>query len=497
MNNKTIRQPREIQASSSDADDLKTFGYKQQLKRSMGSFASFAISFSLISVITGVFANFAFGVQQVGGMIVWSWLLVGAGQLLVALVMADLSNHFPISGYGYQWSSRLTNSHIGFFVAWALLMQFITGFPGVSQALVTTVDGLLADPSGQWTITFFTVGVISLIMLIHIFGIRLVSLVNEIGVWAEIIGVIVMIAVLWGLWIFAGEIDLSIVFQVSSEHSEKGISFSALALSLLVGAWCLTGFEAAADLAEETHQPKKNVPRAILGSHLAATISGFLMILGLVLSVSRIELLQESQNPVLYVMESKVGPVMIKLFTIVVVLSIFACGLASMATASRLIYSMARDNMLPFSSILGSVDSRYFTPRNATLFVWALGCIFVIIIRQLEIINSISAVAGYLGYFGIMLSTIITKRKAQPKSGFSLGRWKSPIQVMAMVWSVTVVAALTIPSNPVEGMSETHLPAKSTFVAFLIGIGIYIFIIRKRINAGVAGPPTDERASSN
>ncbi len=483
---------KEERTLNSDASELEKFGYKQQLKRSMGSFSSFAISFSLISVITGVFANFAFGVQQVGGVLVWSWFLVGAGQFLVALVMADLSNNFPISGYGYQWSSRLTNSHIGFFVAWALLMQFITGFPGVSQALVTTVVGLSETNTDQWTITLFTVGVISLIMLIHIFGIRLVTIVNEIGVWAEIIGVLAIIGVLWGIWIFVGDLDISTLF--TGQHFESGnkVNFSSFALSLLVGAWCLTGFEAAADLAEETHQPKKNVPRAILGSHLAATISGFLMIAGLILSVSNIEVLQESKNPILYVLGQKMGPTMIKVFTLVVVLSILACGLASMATASRLIYSMARDNMLPFSRALAKVDSRYYTPKNATLFVWVLGCLFVTIIRQLEIINSISAVAGYLGYSGIMLSTIITKKKAAAVSGFSLGKWKRPVQIVALLWALVVVAALTIPETQVEGMNETHLPAKSTFVAFLIGTAIYLFIIRKRIKNKTAGPPSDE-----
>lgn len=189
------------------------------------------------------------------------------------------------------------------------------------------------------------------------------------------------------------------------------------------------------------------------------------------------------------ILTSTMGAAFVKILTIVVVLSILACGLASMATASRLIYSMARDNMLPFSSILAKVDPKYKTPRNATLFVWALGCIFVVIIRQLEIINSISAVAGYTGYCGILLSTLISKKTSINETGFSLGKWQKPVRILALIWTATVVAALTIPSTHVEGMDETHLPAKSTFVAFLIGICIYIFIIKKRIDQNMAGPP--------
>ena len=136
------RKQRTIQGTletDRDSKELRKFGYKQELHRTMGGFSSYAISFSLISVLTGIFANFNFGFQQVGGAIAWSWLLVGGGQFLVALVMADLSTRFPISGYGYQWTARLVNPHFGFFVGWLLLMQFITGF--IQQISTTKCSG--------------------------------------------------------------------------------------------------------------------------------------------------------------------------------------------------------------------------------------------------------------------------------------------------------------------------------------------------------------------
>ena len=468
---------------------LKELGYLQQLKRSMGGFSSFAISFSLISVITGVFANFTFGVQQVGGAIIWSWLVVGLGQLMVALVMADLSNRFPIAGYGYQWSSRLTNPHIGYFVAWALLMQFITGFPGVSQALVTTVIRSSGTGSGEWIITFLTLAVITAIMLIHLFGIRLVTFVNEAGVWAEIAGVIAIITILGGLWLFSGKFDFSNLFESRNSITGQSSGFSEFALSLLVGAWCMTGFEAAADLAEETQQAKKRVPRAIIGSQAAATLSGFLVIAVILLSTGDISALQDNNNSVLAILGSRIGNTGSTLFTFVIILSIFACGLASMATASRLIYSLARDNMLPFSGVLSKVEQKYNTPRNATLLVWLMGCIFIFIIRHLEIINSISAVAGYLGYCGMLLSTIFSKKQFRNTQGFTLGRFQKPIRIMALVWTTIVVIALTVPSTHITGMNETHLPAKSTFVALLAGTILYLSVVRGRINTKKAGPP--------
>jgi amino acid transporter len=475
-----------------DAMELSLFGYKQQLRRSMGRFSSFAISFSLISVITGIFANFTFGLQQVGGILVWSWLLVGIGQFLVALVMADLSTRFPISGYGYQWTSRLTNPHIGYFVGWLLLLQFITGFPGVCQAMANTLYGLIGGSGTSWTVTWITVIIISLITIIHLVGIKWVSFVNDSGVFAEIIGVLIIIFVLGGAWLLAGKLDFSNLLNATNQVTQEAAGFSAFALSLLVGAWCLTGFEAAADLAEETHQPRKVVPRSVISSQVTATLAGFLMLSVFILSMDDIQAYLNNENPIVTVIESKIGVTLSSIIGIIVLLSIFACGVASMATATRLMYSMARDNILPFSGALKTVNERYKTPQVATIVVWTLACLFVISIRHLELITSISAVAAYLGYAGIMYATLRSKSSAEKMEGFSLGKFRRPVQWMSLCWTLLVVAALTLPENKVTGMDETHLPAKSTFFALLVGVLLYILLIRKKIRSGNAGPPKNK-----
>lgn len=208
----------------------------------MSGFSSFAISFSLISVLTGIFANFNFGFAQVGGVIAWSWLLVGLGQFLVALVMADLSSHYPISGYGYQWTARLVNPHYGFFVGWFLLIQFITGFPGTSQALAVTLHSMMGGSSGGWTVSLITLGVITAVTIIHLYGINLVARINDLGVYAELAGVILLIGALAGIWLWAGAINTENLFLAVNAGSKHAAGFSSLALSLLLGAWCLTGF---------------------------------------------------------------------------------------------------------------------------------------------------------------------------------------------------------------------------------------------------------------
>ncbi|MFN8254463.1 MAG: amino acid permease [Bacteroidales bacterium] len=472
-----------------DSGELHKFGYKQQLNRSMGGFSSFAISFSLISVLTGIFANFNFGFAQVGGSIVWSWLLVGFGQFLVSLVMADLSTHFPISGYGYQWTARLVNAHFGFFVGWFLLIQFITGFPGTSQAMAVTLSTMLGGESSGWTVSFITLGIITLVTLIHIFGIKIVSLVNNLGVYAELTGVLLLIAGMTAIWILSGAMNTENLFRSMNSISQNAAGFSSFALSLLLGAWCLTGFEAAADLAEETKSPRKYVPRAVISSQLSAALAGFLILILLVLNAGNIGNAQGKSNALISILENSIGTRATAATGMVVMLSIFACAVASMATATRLLFSMSRDNIFPFSSFLAKVNQKRQTPQIATIVIWLFSSIVILAFRRIEIITSVGAVAAYLGYAGIMLATIITKKDMNAFEGFTLGVWRKIIQFFSLIWTLLVVAALCIPETDIPGVEIKHLPFLMTAVAAASGVLFYLFSVRKKIKKGMAGPP--------
>ena len=475
-------------ANDHDASELQAFGYKQQLRRSMGHFSSFAVAFSLISVFTGVSANFGHGLRQVGGALVWSWLMVLVGQMLVALVLAELSTRFPLSGYGYQWTSRLVNPHFGFFVGWLLVLQFLTGFPGVCATLAAQIGNWLggswAVPSG---VTALTLGVIALTALVHLFGIRLASQVNNVGVWTEMLGVMALSAVLIAIALARDASPALLVNSTNAATGQPG-GLGAWALSLLVGAWCLTGFEAAADLAEETHQPRRVVPRAILGSLLGSGIAGFLLLSGVLLAISDLPAAQQADNPLLSTLEGVLGAGWTTPVRAVIGISVFACGLASMAATSRLLFAMARDRMLPASRWLAFVAAGHRTPRNAILFIWVASSAVVLGLPTLDIITQISAVAGYLGYAGIVIAAL-RRPAAITTDGFRLGRARAWIGGAALVWVLGVVAALTMPATPLAGIATQHLPAFSTAIAIGAGTVLYLGVIRRRLVSGEAGPP--------
>jgi len=261
------------------------------------------------------------------------------------------------------------------------------------------------------------------------------------------------------------------------------------ALSLLVGAWCLTGFEAAADLAEETHQPRRVVPRAIVLSLLSSGIAGFMLLSGVMLAIRDLPAAQKEGNPLMATLEQVFGAGWMTPVLVVVSVSVFACGLASMAATSRLLFALARDRMLPGSRWLGFVAEGQRTPRNAILFIWAVSSAVVLGLPSLDIITQISAVAGYLGYAGIIIAALRAPVVVQTE-GFRLGRARVWIGGAALVWVLGLVAALTLPPTPLAGIKTQHLPALSTAIAIAIGVVLYFGLIRRRLKRGEAGPPT-------
>lgn len=478
-----------------DDAELKAFGYAPQLDRTMGAFSSFAVSFSLISITTGIFANFGYGLRHVGPSLLWSWTIAVLGQLLVALVIADLSTRFPLSGYGYQWACRLVNPHFGFFVGWMLLLQYLVGFPAICHALATEVHGYVFPPDqAPIPVAAITLGVIGVVALIHLFGLRLAAFVNDIGVITEIAGTaaITVILLVGSLWFWNASLS---IFTHSTNQEGLPADWRGWALSLLTGAWCITGFEGAADLAEETHQPKETVPKAVILSEVSSGVGGFLFLAAFILSIDQLSAAQASPTPMQDVIARRLGSAPTLLLMLVVFASIFACGMASMAALTRLLFAMARDNMLPASAALKLVHPRHLTPRNAIIVSWVGSSAVILgseILRRynqfdtMKVITSVATISAYLGYLGIVVSSLFA-RATLSTSAFQLGAARWVVAAGAIAWTVLVVGALTIPDSPDSG--DQRLPLYVALGLVALGTAIYAFVIRRRLNAGAAGPP--------
>ena len=450
-----------------DSKELAKFGYKQDLSRSMRKFSSFAVSFSLISILTGIFANFHFGFSEVGNFISISWLIVFIGQFIVALIMAELSINYPISGYGYQWTYRLVGSKLGFATGWLLLLQFLTGFPGICKALsIVLSDLIFQNLNTNVSSLLISVSIIWIVTLIHLKGINLVSKINNVGVITEIIGVLMLIFFL-GYFLFNKTDDFEVLSNLK-KLSLSDFTFKSFALSILLGAWCLTGFEAAADMSEETKDPKYTVPKSIKYSLLSSGILGLIIILLSTVFLSTDNYEKINNNYLTDMLQSEFGIPIYLLTLFFIIIAIFACAVACLATASRLIFSMSRDSILPKSKWLSFVDNNK-SPSNSLIFIGVISTFFVIIFEKIEMITSVSAISGYMGYCGIIYSSFFLTASS------SVNRIPLILKIIALTWCVFVVLCLLLPGQPVEGFNFEYIHAISLFVFLIIGFFVYLY----------------------
>jgi amino acid transporter len=475
-------------AASDDDAELRAFGYEPQLERSMGAWSSFSISISCMCVTAGVFTTFAYSLGMVGPVFVWTWLIVSIGQLLVALVLAELAGRMPISGYAYQWTSRLINSHYGWFVGWAGLMAFIPGFTGLNFGLAPVLLNRLGIEISTTSTLVVVIIVLASQLAINLAGVRVASRINNAVAFAVEIGLSI---ILTGILLVVGFVTNPVQdFSFLNTTNVEGNGFTtAILLSSLLAMWVLTGFEGAADLAEETKMASRHVPKAVIRALLFAIVVGFLMIVGLTINIDDLAATVGADVPVSHILETALGSTGAAVFESVAIIALYAGGLANMAAASRLMFSLSRDNMLPASSILKNVSPRTKSPSAALLVVAAFSLALVLIgsygsAQAMALIVGMAALGYYAVYGLTVVAVLIASRRGTlpTRTSFDLGRYAVPVRVAALLWTIFVVGCLTVP----ELNHQTALMAGAFFVLAAIW---YAAILRKRINDNAAGVP--------
>lgn len=472
---------------ASDEDELRAFGYEPQLERSMGAWSSFSISISCMCVTAGVFTTYAYSLGMVGPVFVWTWLIVSIGQILVALVLAELAGRMPISGYAYQWTSRLINSHYGWFVGWAGLMAFIPGFTGLNFGLAPVLLNRLGLEITATSTLVVVIIVLASQLTINLAGVRIASRINNAVAFAVEIGLsIILVAILLVVGFITNPVQ-GVGFLNTSSVAEGNAFTTAILLSSLLAMWVLTGFEGAADLAEETKMATRHVPKAVLRALLFAIVVGFLMIVGLTINIDNLADTIGSDVPVSHILESALGSVGAAIFESVAIIALYAGGLANMAAASRLMFSLSRDNMLPASSVLKKVSPTTKSPSSALLVVAAFSLTLVLVgtygsSQAMALIVGMAALGYYAVYGLTVIAVLIASRNGSlpTKTSFDLGNYAGPVRWAALLWTVFVVGCLTIPEL-------NHQTALTAGVFFVLAAIWYAVVLRNRINNEQAG----------
>ena len=455
-------------SSATEHHDLAGLGYEQQLHRGVGRFASFAAGFSFVSILTTVFQLFGLGFSFGGAAFFWTWPIVFAGQLLVALCFSELAARYPISGSIFQWSSRLAGTTFGWFTGWVMVIGQVLTVAAAAIALQAVlpaiwtgfqlVGGPKADSaplSATGAQNAVVLGIVLLVVttVINVIGVRLMAVITSAGVAIEILGVIALVIALF----FRAERSPAIVNTTTGFDPSLGAYLPAFIVSSVMAAYVMVGFDSAGELSEETHAPRHTTPRTIIRALVVSGIGGLLLILaGLVAAPSLTDGSLVSGG-FASILPARLGEVGGRILLVAVAIAVAVCTLAVQTSASRMLFSMARERTLPFSNVLGKVSTRTGTPIATTVVVgvgaaialavnWNASSVFLAL-------SSLCIGMLYLAYLGVTVPLLVKRLRGGLPSGtdelgkplFSLGKAGIVVNAIAIVYQVAMAVNLLWP----------------------------------------------------
>jgi amino acid transporter len=469
-----------------DVGDLHEFGYVQSLRRTMGPFASFAVAFSMISITTAIFFLLPSLFGTSGAIGVWLWIPCAAGVFLIVLVYAHLASRIPITGFAYQWNSRLINVHYGWFTGYTALLAFMAGTAATAVALASVFASDIWTSPTHGDIVLFAAVAMAAAGVINIISIKAVSAVNNLGVVFEIAGSIgAALLLIVGSFFFHHSAGLHIL--ISTHRTSGGALWYGFILAALLPLYCFIGWEGAADLAEETTDPRRVTPFAMIRANYVSVGASLLMIVGFLIAIPHgvTDLLGQPKNPLIYIFQSHFGAFAADILQVVVFIAIFSCVLANMVVATRLTFALSRDKMLPGSSVLGKVNPTTRTPIASIILVAVVGIGINLLSAGIAAnVVSICSVAYYCIYFltvgGAIYSHMKGRMPFHREGDFSLGRWFVPVACVAFAYTLGVIV---IALSPHEG----HTAAIYLLGAELVGVLWYLLYLRPRILNNTVG----------
>lgn len=494
-------------AGSGDSNELAGFGYKQELDRSLGSFSSFAAGFSYISILTGVFELFGFGFNNAGPAVWWSWLVVLAGQMAVALCFAELAGQFPLAGSVYQWSKRIGSDFTSWMTGWILIIGSIVTVAAVAvawqvvlpqvstkfQFVGTAADaGTYSTPNGALNALILGAILVVFATGINMLGVKVMARINNFGVIAELIGSTILVVLL--IFHFSrGPGVVTNTLGTGAGHSWG--YFGALLIGGIMSAYVMYGFDTAGTLAEETNDPRRAAPPAIIRALITSAIIGGLLILFALMAVKNISDKNIGLLGLPYIIKQALGNTTGDVFLIDSAIAITVCTLAVCTACIRMLFSMARDGRLPMGTHLARVSGRARVPIIPALFVGAMALVLLAINLANQsaflTLTSVAIIMFYLPYLAVTGGMVRRRlRGAWPRAEhgpyFNLGRWGLPINIFAVVYGTLVAFDIAWPRSVVYGSKWYFRFGAYEFIggAFIVG-ALYYFLVQTRKPPGV------------
>lgn len=484
----TLERPPE-----SDAAQLQALGYSSKFDRTMTLWENFSLGFTYLSPVVGVYSVFALGLTSGGPPMFWNYILVGLGQLLVCLIFGEIVSQFPISGGIYPWGRRLIGKRWAWMAGWVYLCALCTTIAAVAVGGAPFLSELLRLGESRAAETALGVGMVFATTLLNLSGTRLLARVTLVGFLCEIIGAIVVGSY---LLLFSRHQTFHILFQ-AFHVTAAGSYLPAFLASAVAPIFLYYGFEACGDVAEETPRPSTTIPKAMRMTLYIGGAAAVLICLGLLLAVPDMGAAVSGRDadPVVTALQTAVGKNGVRMVIAVILISFFSCLVSLQAATSRLLFSFARDGMIPGSVPLSKLSPRTHVPVSALLVAGVIPVAIVVIGVFLE--NAVRAIivfgsAGiYIAFQMIVLGALIARARGwRPSGPFRLNAWAWPVNIVAFGYGIGAIVDMFWPRTPSE---PWYLNYGMIFTsAVVIGCGLVYMVIASPHERGEA-PAGDAR----
>jgi amino acid transporter len=444
--------------ASRDAQDLGRFGYAQELFRTMGGFSNFAISFSIISILTGAVTLYGYGLEMGGPIeMTLGWPMATLFTLALAASMAELCSAYPTSGAMYHWAAALGGPGVAWLVACLNIVGLIAAQAGINYGCAQFILPFLGVPATARNVfAMFAFTLVVHGILNHV-GVKLVAILNDASVLIHIAGVMVIVGCLLFL---APRQPVPFLFQAVNSNG-RSPNVWAFLLGLLQAQWTYTGFDASAHMAEETSDPRRKAPWGIVLSVAVSGVAGYALLIALTLAIRSIPETLSARDAggntvpaAIAIMQGAVGAKLGNAMGALASMAMWFCGLSCVTSASRALYSLARDGGMPWSSVLGRVNRKHGTPGPAIWSIVVASMAAMAWTGVVPVVTSLSTVALYLAY----VVPVVLGYRARRDPGrwtaaavWSLGRWGPAVNRIAIVYSVIVSVILVMPPNQLAG----------------------------------------------
>ncbi len=476
----------EVPGTLADQEHLSVLGYEEKFDRSMSLWANFALGFTYLSPLVGVYSLLAVALATGGPPSIWWIVIVACGQMLVALVFGEVVSQYPIHGGIYPWARRLWGRRYAWLAAWVYIWALIVTITSVAEFGAGFLASLFNAELTPLITLAFALGLLLLALAINFSGTKWLARIARIGLFAELIGVIGL-----GLYLllFQRQHPFSVFFDAMGTAGE-GSYIPVFFAAAIAGLFLFYGFEACGDVAEEVADPARRIPRAMIMTIFVGAISALFSFGGYVLAAPNLEeiVAGEVADPIPAILEATLGTAGAKVFLVIAVTAFISCVLSLQAAASRLLYSFARDGMLPGHVWLSKVSEKSKVPTNALIVactVPALICLLIYFNDGILVPVTAFAILGiYLSFQMVVFAALRQRFKGwKPAGPFSLGGLGMLVNIVALAYGVFAMILMATPGASGDFFTD---------YVVLIGLGVvlitgllYLFIARpdKKSNA--------------